>query len=104
MIESREWSNLFKKNETSKISVEVQTSPKRNKSPEKHRQIKHTTSVQTKTAESDNNNIEETSKTIKLIYDRPKTKVQPRYEGEILRGFRHGIGRYYFEDGGYYEG
>lgn len=31
-------------------------------------------------------------------------KIQPKYEGNTLRGFRHGYGKYTFEDGGYYEG
>lgn len=31
-------------------------------------------------------------------------RVQPKYEGSTLKGFRHGKGKYTFEDGSYYEG
>lgn len=30
--------------------------------------------------------------------------MQPKYEGETLKGFRHGYGKYTFEDGSYYDG
>jgi hypothetical protein len=86
------------------VSAEVQTSPKRDQSPDKYRHIKHTTSVHTKIAETESNTLEESFKTIKINYDAAKMTAHPRYEGETLRGFRHGFGKYYFEDGGYYEG
>jgi hypothetical protein len=33
-----------------------------------------------------------------------RSRAQPKYEGETLKGFRHGYGKYTFEDGSYYEG
>lgn len=31
-------------------------------------------------------------------------RIPPKYEGETMKGFRHGFGKYTFEDGSYYEG
>lgn len=75
MIESKEWNNLFKKGETSKISVEVQTSPIRSKSPEKNRQGRFASMTeveQAKVSEVRNRNLEESSKTVKATYEQPK--------------------------------
>lgn len=49
--------------------------------------------------------IEETEDMEKTVrYEAKYEPPKPRYEGDMLRGFRHGKGKYYFEDGGYYDG
>lgn len=66
MIESKEWANLFKKTDQ-KVSVEVQTSPVRSKSPEKNA-AKRMQTEQDKVSDVRQKNLYESSKTVKATY------------------------------------